>query len=527
VGPEQALHLTADEIKAATRFLGSYTFVFDLVVSEAGLVESAAPVKSWEEMPDASRQAEATEIVKARQYKPWLVDGVPVRAKVQDYVMVYPPERRGPEVAFPAQVDRATLEIGLERTPCYGSCPAYRVTVAGDGTVNWYGGGGWNVRVPGHHVGHVSAKAVTELVDRFRAADFLSALPHYHSNWTDNPTQTITLRMGDKTWTVVDYDGLKDGLPLAVRELERAIDETAGTDVWLKGGPGLAAALKAEKWNFGAATADNMQLYVSSLGDPEMVEQFLKAKAPVVDKIEGAGLPACAASFEVDLVKRMLEPVKKLPAGVADMCLISAAGSGNLAMVDLWLGKGGDPTAPSAAWVDQKHPQRQGPLESAIMAGNAAVVQRLLDLKADAKGPTSGAAPMLTLAVQNGNRQKQAGAIVEMLLKAGADPNARGNMGETPIFAANWTPELIKPLLAGGADIEARDNNGNTALIRYSFMEPMVKELLADGADPTAVAKNGDTALKTSKQYVCPACTKLIEAALAERLGAAGVAAQP
>ena len=53
----------------------------------------------------------------------------------------------------------------------------------------------------------------------------------------------------------------------------------------------------------------------------------------------------------------------------------------------------------------------------------------------------------------------------------------------------------------------------------------MVKELLADGADPTAVAKNGNTALKTSKQYQCPACTKLIEAALEQRLGKAS--AQP
>jgi hypothetical protein len=42
----------------------------------------------------------------------------------------------------------------------------------------------------------------------------------------------------------------------------------------------------------------------------------------------------------------------------------------------------------------------------------------------------------------------------------------------------------------------------------------MVRELLTDGADPAAVAKNGDTALKVAKQYHCPACATLIEAAL-------------
>ena len=355
---EQVLHLTAEQVKAAVRFTGSYDFVFDLVVSENGLVESATPVKNWSEMPDDAKRDEALAIVRARRYKPWLVDGVPVRAKVQDYVMVYPPERRGPEVAFPTQVDRTTLEMSLQRTHCYGSCPAYTVSVEGNGTVRWDGEDSWSSRVPGHHVGHVSAKAVTDLLDQFRAADFLSALPHYHSNWTDNPTQTLTLRMGEKTWTVVDYDGLKDGLPMAVRELEGEIDKAAGTDVWLKGGPGLAAALKAENWNFGAATADNMLLYISSLGNRELVEQFLMAKAPVAEKIGVAGLPLCAASGsgDLDLVKRMLEQVKKLLAGVADACLASAAGSGSLAMVDLWVGKGGDPTVRSAPWGDEKTP---------------------------------------------------------------------------------------------------------------------------------------------------------------------------
>jgi ankyrin repeat protein len=524
IGEEQVLRLTPEELKAAKRFSGSYAFVFDVVVSESGLVESATQVKNWEEPTDGAKRDEALALVKARSYKPWLVDGVPVRAKVQDYVVVYPPERRGPEVPFPAQVDRATLEFGLERTSCYGSCPAYKVTIAGDGTVNWYGGAGWGAKVPGHHVGHVPEKTVTELLDRFRAADFLSALPHYHSNWTDNPTQTLTLRMGDRTWTVVDYDGLKDGLPVPVRELEAAVDEAADTKLWLRGGAGLAAALNAEHWDFGAATADNMLLYNSSLFDRELVEQFLKAKAPVAEKIGTTTLPVCSASGigDLDLVKRMLEPVKKLPAGVADICLVSAAGSGNLAMVDFWVAKGGDPTVKSQGWGDDNRPQHQGPLESAIFSGNPAVVQRLLDLKADAKGPTSRSEPMLTLAIQNGGRQKQAAEIVEELLKAGADPNAHDtNMEETPVFAACYSPELIKPLLAGGADIEARDRNGNTPLIRYGFMEPMVRELLADGADPTAVAKNGDTALKTSRQYQCPACTKLIEEAIQKKLGTA------
>jgi ankyrin repeat protein len=129
---------------------------------------------------------------------------------------------------------------------------------------------------------------------------------------------------------------------------------------------------------------------------------------------------------------------------------------------------------------------------------------------------------LLSFAIQRGGGETP--EIVGMLANAGADVNARGNQGQTPIFAAENMPEAIKPLLAAGAELEARDRYGNTPLIRYAFMEPMVKELLADGADPAAVGRNGDTALKVAKQYKCPACATLIEDALKQR-AAAGLSA--
>ena len=152
------------------------------------------------------------------------------------------------------------------------------------------------------------------------------------------------------------------------------------------------------------------------------------------------------------------------------------------------------------------------------MSGNPDVVRKLLEYRMDLKAPVLENQPLMIFALERGGgTAPQKSEIVEMLAKAGADVNARGNMKQTPIFFANYTPEAIKPLLAAGAELEARDANGNTPLIRYGFMEPMVRELLADGADPTLVAKNGDTALKVAKQYQCPACAILIETALKQR----------
>ena len=66
-------------------------------------------------------------------------------------------------------------------------------------------------------------------------------------------------------------------------------------------------------------------------------------------------------------------------------------------------------------------------------------------------------------------------AIIETLLKAGADVNVRDKDGKTPLMAAvrynsqtrgqRASPEIIETLLKTGADINARDKDGGTALM--------------------------------------------------------------
>jgi len=53
--------------------------------------------------------------------------------------------------------------------------------------------------------------------------------------------------------------------------------------------------------------------------------------------------------------------------------------------------------------------------------------------------------------------------LVKMLLRAGADLNARGDMGYTPLHYAA-TPEIVEVLLAAGADISLRNEFGTAPI---------------------------------------------------------------
>jgi ankyrin repeat protein len=77
-------------------------------------------------------------------------------------------------------------------------------------------------------------------------------------------------------------------------------------------------------------------------------------------------------------------------------------------------------------------------------------------------------------------------AVVQYLLQAGADPNARTSDGLTPLAmaATNGQAAVVLPLLEGHADINAADPNGWTPLDRAEkWHHPDVEQLLvAHGA---------------------------------------------
>ena len=226
LGPTTAIHVNS--VEALTLGFESY-LTFEIVVSADGRVESAKPIGDEKRHVDEGRVIEM-----ARTFKPWTQDGKNIPVRVTDYVLLLPPERWAlvPR-SFPEPWDLKGVKIEFSRTECYGRCPAYSVTIRGDGSVHF--SGQRYVLVPGEHDARIAPAAVMELVRQFEKAQFFAAGDKYIAEVTDNPTYTLTLAVAGKTKTVTDYVGEQVGMPLVIEDLENAVDEAAGTERWIKG----------------------------------------------------------------------------------------------------------------------------------------------------------------------------------------------------------------------------------------------------------------------------------------------------
>ncbi|MDQ2810154.1 MAG: DUF6438 domain-containing protein [Chloroflexota bacterium] len=129
-----------------------------------------------------------------------------------------------------APADLAGIVLALNRTPCFGACPSYRVTVYGNGVVVWEGD--QYVALPGAHISVISLDQVRELVAAFTKADYF-ALDNSYTDYrvTDMAYINTLFSRGGKTKTVQHYLGDRTA-PSKLAILEAQIDGIIGTAPW-------------------------------------------------------------------------------------------------------------------------------------------------------------------------------------------------------------------------------------------------------------------------------------------------------
>ncbi len=137
-------------------------------------------------------------------------------------------------LALPAAAQTSTpdrqVAVTLERTPCFGACPVYTVTIYTDGTVVY--NGERFVDVESEQTGSIDPSEVDQLVAGFEAAGYFDWNDEYtEMHISDLPTITTSVTRDGVTKSITRYAG-DSSAPIALPYLENWIDVTAYTQQW-------------------------------------------------------------------------------------------------------------------------------------------------------------------------------------------------------------------------------------------------------------------------------------------------------
>jgi ankyrin repeat protein len=229
--------------------------------------------------------------------------------------------------------------------------------------------------------------------------------------------------------------------------------------------------------------------------DLGMVDLLLEYEADVNAQAGDSSAPAIVYAWRSKhrlLAKRLLqeEGVDVRAADRSGVTLLHlAAGSGDVAVVKRLLARGAD--------LGARGSYPFTPLDEAIRSNRVEVVKVLLDAGAAERDTFRETAAHTAVRAQF----PQSPQILELLLRKGADPNARNAEDKTPLIAlleGLETPEMVRVLLKYGARVDACDReHGETALqaaAAFGNVE-VTRLLLAAKADVDATNRDGEAAL--------------------------------
>ena len=100
--------------------------------------------------------------------------------------------------------------VMMERTTCFGACPAFVFNVYPDGSATYEGKS--NVMLIGNYTTTISVEQLDILKNSFNEAEFFKFADVYSANITDLPTTFIYYNDGKQSLKITDYYGAPESL---------------------------------------------------------------------------------------------------------------------------------------------------------------------------------------------------------------------------------------------------------------------------------------------------------------------------
>ncbi len=172
---------------------------------------------------------------------------------------------------------------------------------------------------------------------------------------------------------------------------------------------------------------------------------------------------------------------------------------------------GKQPEKPNAQIKTEAPSTTSDPLTDAAIKGDPASAKALIEAGADVNAKDNLGRTPLHMVAFYGHLK-----VTELLIDSGADINAKDHVGMTPLHAAvlSGGRQEVQLLLDKKADIKAKSGAGQTALhLAAATGQPKLSKFLIErGADPESTDSNGKTPLSYAVQNKHPQTTSVLEA---------------
>ena len=137
--------------------------------------------------------------------------------------------------------DVSDCSVSIRRTPCFGTCPVYEMTISGSGAVEFTGVN--FVQFTGSHTAQIPVDSVRALIHQIETGGWFDLRGEYTDrSMSDAPTVHTTVTVGKRTKTVEHYAGDMSA-PAILKVIDQRIDDIGGAARFI----GLGMAPKEPK----------------------------------------------------------------------------------------------------------------------------------------------------------------------------------------------------------------------------------------------------------------------------------------